>query len=378
MNQEPAVPPLNPIVLVAPQLSPVLGMESALLRLTQLLLDEGYPTHTISLSGPAPDDWPGEVTSLQLGRGGRRAARAVPALHRLRREHPNAWFIGVGLWGYGPLLTAAGPDRHRVIAWEHSMLPWRLEHDRGVRMYARAIAPLLPRAATVVAVSESVADTVQRIAPHARTTVIPNVVSFNGPAATEATSPSDSGLRLATIGSLRSVKAVDLAVRAMAHLPESAHLTIAGDGPERSNLEQLAATLNLSERVTFAGHVDDIDALLDRTDVLVHPSHSETFGFTLLEAAWRRTPVIARNQPNMSAFVPTYAPGTTFQTDDPHEVAAAIIDIGLEHRPEAEDYAAAQRRITEDFGAETVSEHWRELLKKFAERTENTEESGRR
>jgi glycosyltransferase involved in cell wall biosynthesis len=378
MKQDAAGQPLPPIVLVAPQLSPVLGMESALLRLTRLLIENGYATRTVSLSGPTPDDWPGEVTSLHLGRGGRRAARAVPALHRLRREHPDAWWIGVGLWGYGPLLTAAGPDRHRVIAWEHSMLPWRLDHDRGVRLYARALAPLLPRAGAVVAVSESVAQTVEGLAPQSRTVVIPNLVSFDKPPTAATTAPGGDGLRLTSIGSLRSVKAFDLAVRAMAYLPDSTHLTIAGDGPERSNLEQLVAMLGLGERVTFAGHVDDIDGLLERTDVLVHPSYSETFGFTLLEAAWSRTPVVARNQPNMSAFVPTYSPGTTFQTDDPREVAAAITDIGIHHRPGDDAYTQSQRRIAGDFGVEAISEQWRELLKKLAESTENSLESGRR
>jgi glycosyltransferase involved in cell wall biosynthesis len=57
---------------------------------------------------------------------------------------------------------------------------------------------------------------------------------------------------------VRDWHGVDRVVRWMAtpQAPAHCHLLVVGDGPVRAELEQLAATLNLSARVTFTGVID--------------------------------------------------------------------------------------------------------------------------
>jgi len=70
---------------------------------------------------------------------------------------------------------------------------------------------------------------------------------------------------------------------------------IVGDGPERGALQQLAATLGLRDRVTFAGQLEH-DAALERLraegDVYAMPSTAEALGVAYLEAMAAGIPAI--------------------------------------------------------------------------------------
>src|SRR5690606_36311732 len=65
-----------------------------------------------------------------------------------------------------------------------------------------------------------------------------------------------------SVGRLQRRKGHDLVLQALAHLrgvaPEIRYV-IAGDGPERADLEQLSRTLGVDERVRFIGAIPDAD-----------------------------------------------------------------------------------------------------------------------
>lgn len=69
-------------------------------------------------------------------------------------------------------------------------------------------------------------------------------------------------------------------------------LLIAGDGPLRSELENLAGTLGLSGRVRFLGVRHDVPQLLQAADLFALTSLSEAASLTLLEAMAARLPVV--------------------------------------------------------------------------------------
>jgi glycosyltransferase involved in cell wall biosynthesis len=86
-------------------------------------------------------------------------------------------------------------------------------------------------------------------------------------------------------------KGVDLLIRAVAHLPGIWRLHIAGDGPMRPFLEQLAQQLGIHDRVHFDGMIASrhMPAYLQQLDVLVLssrtlPNWKEQFGRVLIEA----------------------------------------------------------------------------------------------
>jgi glycosyltransferase involved in cell wall biosynthesis len=86
-------------------------------------------------------------------------------------------------------------------------------------------------------------------------------------------------------------KGIDLIIKAAARLPGVWRLRIAGDGPEKASLEQLAIKLGISDRVDFDGIIpsDQMPAYLSQLDVMILPSRTlpnwkEQFGRVLVEA----------------------------------------------------------------------------------------------
>lgn len=94
-------------------------------------------------------------------------------------------------------------------------------------------------------------------------------------------------LELICVGRLIPEKGVQNILRALAAVHDGVPfaLTVAGDGPYRAALEELAGSLGLGEQVRFLGCREDIPQLLARADVFLHfPEWEEGFGITVIEA----------------------------------------------------------------------------------------------
>jgi glycosyltransferase involved in cell wall biosynthesis/predicted metal-dependent phosphoesterase TrpH len=96
-------------------------------------------------------------------------------------------------------------------------------------------------------------------------------------------------------GRLGKEKNLDLLVTVFEQLHAKGlpvRLLLAGDGPERSALEQRLA--GLTEHVCFTGRIDrsQLKSLYLLSDVLVFPSTSDTFGMSVLEAQTLGLPAI--------------------------------------------------------------------------------------
>jgi len=70
-------------------------------------------------------------------------------------------------------------------------------------------------------------------------------------------------------------------------------MAIAGDGPLRSPLEQMARDLAVADRVRFLGNLDDVSTLLRSVDLFALSSKFEPFGVALLEAKAAGLPIVA-------------------------------------------------------------------------------------
>jgi glycosyltransferase involved in cell wall biosynthesis len=68
---------------------------------------------------------------------------------------------------------------------------------------------------------------------------------------------------------------------------------IVGDGPLRSELEALAESQGLGEKINFAGQRSDIPELLAMMDIFILPSITEGLPLVILEAMASERPVIA-------------------------------------------------------------------------------------
>ncbi len=91
-------------------------------------------------------------------------------------------------------------------------------------------------------------------------------------------------------------KNIDVLIRAIALLREKidAVLTVAGDGPLKNGLAELAESLGIAEHVKFPGSCsqEQVCDLLDNSDIFVLPSFPEAFGIAITEALARGIPAI--------------------------------------------------------------------------------------
>lgn len=194
-------------------------------------------------------------------------------------------------------------------------------------------------AARFFCVSDDIAVAARAVVAQSKIRVIPNGIDLSafatsgGHAIRRQLGISPDVKVIGTVGRLNEVKCQDLLIKAFGRLgqrePDS-HLLLVGDGPARSNLEELVRSLSLSLHVTFAGYQPKPQELLAAMDIFALPSRLEGMPLAILEAWASRLPVVA-----------TRVGGVPKMID--HERTGLLIDSGDEAALEA-----ALRRLMED------------------------------
>ncbi|MBQ6518220.1 MAG: glycosyltransferase [Anaerolineaceae bacterium] len=83
----------------------------------------------------------------------------------------------------------------------------------------------------------------------------------------------------------------------------NAHFYLIGDGPQRNELKQKAAELDISDSVTFTGYLNDPYACLSRCELYVNASEREGFSTAAVESLLVGTPVCAVNVGGMKEIL---------------------------------------------------------------------------
>jgi len=134
--------------------------------------------------------------------------------------------------------------------------------------------------------------------------------------------------RIASIGRLVAFKGVALALEAFARfrakVPESEFWVI-GEGPERRRLERLAARLGCADSVRFLGwrSRDELFALFEQIDVLVHASLRDAFGYVVVEAMAAGRPVLCLDAGGAATIVRSGG-GVVLAVETPQRIVEAM------------------------------------------------------
>jgi glycosyltransferase involved in cell wall biosynthesis len=159
----------------------------------------------------------------------------------------------------------------------------------------------------VIAVSEAVRLQLERQGFASAISVILNgIVPFSLPSTPQRQRATVRPYSVLAIGRLAPVKGFDLLIRAWP-LVQEARLRIAGDGPERRDLQSLIETNGLKDRVELLGHRDDIRDLLATSDLMVISSLREGMPLVLAEALHAHCPVVSTAVGGMVGFLPACA-----------------------------------------------------------------------
>jgi glycosyltransferase involved in cell wall biosynthesis len=127
-------------------------------------------------------------------------------------------------------------------------------------------------------------------------------------------------------------------------------------------LRRRVQDLGVADRVRFLGRVDDVSRYMRRSDLLLHPSLFETFGFSLIEAADHGLPVVTFPVPAIDELVPRFVPGTMASAPTARALAEAVTETVLRGRPTADEHAEAWQRRRLRFSTGAVAARWLEEL----------------
>jgi glycosyltransferase involved in cell wall biosynthesis len=197
--------------------------------------------------------------------------------------------------------------------------------------------------------------------PAARTHYLPNFAPDLAGAAPERLDvPSGAPLVLA-LGRLHKNKAFDVLIRALRRLP-GVHAIIAGDGPEREALADLARGEGVAERVHMPGWRHDTAALLAGCDVLACPSRHEPLGNVIVEAFAARRPVVAAAAAGPRELILPGEDGLIVPIEDAPALATSL-GLVLNTPAFAAGLAAAGRaRYDLEFAEAPVLAQWHAVL----------------
>jgi glycosyltransferase involved in cell wall biosynthesis len=174
------------------------------------------------------------------------------------------------------------------------------------------------------------------------------------------------------LGRLAAIKGNDIGLRAFAQCrqqtPRTVGLLIAGEGPERQNLEALAHSLGLGNSVSFLGWQEPmgVEAVYLASEVILHPARIDPFPVVILDAMnWSRVVIGSDGCGNVEDRIIPGVNGFSFPSEDVGELAGIMLD--LVRHPERLPEIGSQARKTArawpvERGVEIVLEQAAKLL----------------
>lgn len=128
------------------------------------------------------------------------------------------------------------------------------------------------------------------------------------------------------LGRLHPAKAFDTLIKVAEELP-GVHVWIAGEGPQRGQLERLIGELGLEDRVKLLGWRTDRAALLQACDICTFISRKEGFGTVFVQAWAQKTPVVVCDAEGPRQYVRHREDGMVAPVDDVAAIRKCILDI---------------------------------------------------
>ncbi len=307
------------------------------------------------------------VAPLPLGLAG---ARRVPGLARLlRRERPDVFHAHMSSpvaakWGLAAAALAGVPAVLGTVQVISQYFP-----DRSARWQLRLLAARVDR---YLAVSRAIAvELVERYRwPATKVEVVHNAVEVERfgveapPGLREELGATGCPLVL-TAARLSDQKGHSVLIEAATEVPEAV-FALAGEGPERRWLEELAERLGVAERVLFLGRREDIPQLLAACDVFALPSFYEGTSLAVLEAMAAGRAVVSSAIGGTEELIEDGRSGLLVPPHDAGALAAALRrllgDPGLREQLAARARERVEREFTRAGMAARVGAIYEELL----------------
>ncbi|MGB2579934.1 glycosyltransferase involved in cell wall biosynthesis [Elusimicrobium simillimum] len=173
-------------------------------------------------------------------------------------------------------------------------------------------------------------------------------------------------LNAVAVGRLVRQKGFDILINAWAEVAKTEpdwHLSIVGEGPQLSELQDIIQTANLESKVTLAGSYHNIAAVYKNADIFVLSSRSEGFPLALCEAmSWNVPPVAFDCETGPNVIIRDGEDGVLVTDLNADALARAIKDF-IKNTPLRTQCAQATAEVTERFSLQKYIDAYEFLFK---------------
>jgi len=218
---------------------------------------------------------------------------------------------------------------------------------------------LMPLASRVLCVCENERRIALSLGAGDRARVVHNGIAplEPGPLDPRLAAFASGGPLIVAVSELFRRKGVPVLLEAMdmvlGSIPE-ARLIVAGDGPDRAEVEAARDRLDGRDRVLLAGHVDGIPGLLAAADAFVNPALAESFPYGILEAMAIRCPIVVTDAGGSAEAIVDGESGLVVPPGDAAALAAALAALLTDREQARRLGEAAAVRVRERFTRERM------------------------
>jgi glycosyltransferase involved in cell wall biosynthesis len=163
--------------------------------------------------------------------------------------------------------------------------------------------------------------------------------------------PPGRGPVIGTVTSLRREKNIGRLIKAVAQVRSQTNcrLVIAGDGPERENLELLARSSLPANCFIFTGHVSSVEDVYAALDIFALSSDTEQMPTSLMEAMAAGLPVVSTDVGDVSSMVSDESRPFVVRRDD-ESFGEVLFRLVADERLRTKLGDSNRRLATERFG----------------------------
>lgn len=168
---------------------------------------------------------------------------------------------------------------------------------------------------------------------------------------------SDDSVAIFFVGRLTKIKRAERFVALAADTVEAlpnATFVIVGDGPDRSELEKLAAPLG--ERLRFAGWSADMPSVYAAADLMVLTSDNEGMPVALIEAAMQGVPAVSTDVGSVRQVVCDGTSGTLVGVNDAKGLVDAVVSLASNSAKRAVFGQAARAHAKAKFSEQRLAD----------------------
>ena len=318
--------------------------------------------------------WARSVLNVPITAYGHEASRILGELHKMDAKLLHIYFGHMGIYLL-PLL------RKRQIPALVSFHGADATVGASNKIMRTRYAEVFETANLIVARSESLLGALEKLGcPSEKLRLHRTGVSLTMGTPMVRTTPVDGDFRFVQASRLIEKKGIDVAIKAFAIFAREfpmAEFIIAGEGPLKKRLENLANEQGVKDQVHFSGFLPQktLFELYERSHVFVHPSQVGTNGDeegipnAMLEAMVTGMPVIATRHGGIPEAVEHGRSGMLVEEKNVTELSEAFLAVGRDGTLlQNLSIAAAERvrthfdrqkqaRLLEDYYEETIRLH---------------------